>query len=123
MNIYESLLAKAINGNGGGGGGGSSDFSTAEVTLYSSVVGLTISNFPHFTLDSEVAPDYYEWDATAAPYNTPETYSVVLYKGVTYAWLLDSENAAQDVSVTGSIEYDSEEWMFTITGNGTITIS
>lgn len=102
-----------------GGGGGSSDFITAEVTLDNGVIGASLTNIPYFVLDDEVASDYYEWDTQIA---TSDTYNVVLYKGVTYAWLSDEQSAVQNVSVTGSIEYDSEEFMFTIKGDGTITL-
>lgn len=118
MDFFDILLSKTLSG--GGGGGGSSDFSTAEVTLVNNVYGVFLSNFPILILHDEVAPDFYEWDNQVID---SATYSVMLYKGVTYAFLFDGQGNTQDVSVTGSIEYDSDKNMFAIRGNGTITLS
>lgn len=92
------------------GGGGSSDFSTAEVTVTNN------GEFPmafggSFIVDNSIMAGAFVSE------NTTETLTVVLYKGVSVVGVDDEVTAV----VTGDITYSNMD--FTITGDGTITIS
>ena len=92
------------------GGGGSSDFSTAEVTITNNSENPALF-FGSFIVDNSITHGFNVSE------NTTETLTVVLYKGVSVMGVDDELN----VVVTGDITYS--DWDFTITGDGTITIS
>lgn len=97
------------------GGGGSSDFSTAEVTVLNNteelIEGIYVSVVD--TPISTVRP------MNTLSFNSSRTYIVPLYKGSCY-WVFDG---TANVSVSGNIEWDSENRTAFITGDCTITIS
>ena len=103
-----------VNGEEYGGGGGSSDFSTAEVTV-NNTTGNNIQGIKVQVYDTPTSG--------VVPSNTYQvgsrSYIVPLYKGACFWYFTESAN----VSVSGDIEWDSEEQEVRISGNGTITIS
>lgn len=110
--LFDIVTARKLSG--GGGGGGSSDFSTAQVTVVNNteepINGIYVSVF-----DTPFP--------AVVPMNMlslgSRTYNVPLYKGTCY-WSIDSY---ANVSVSGDIEWDSENRAALITGDCTITIS
>ena len=104
-----------INGEEAGGGGGSSDFSTAEVSVENNT-GELINGIYVSVVDTPIS--------TVRPMNTlsfnsSRTYIVPLYKG-SCNWVF---NGTANVSVSGDIEWNSENRTAFITGDCTITIS
>ena len=97
---------------GGGGGGGDSDFSTAEVTLTSECHSDVALSIP-------ICDDEYGVSVrTTVIYQFSDTLIVPLYKGKADVWI--DENDALPV-VTGDIT--GSEGYYTVTGNGTITLT
>lgn len=90
------------------GGGGSSDFTTASVTLSGNSADLTFGN-----VFDEVGIVY------MSQYPGSETIvaNVPLYDGKALMFSEDGVTA----TVTGDIEYSSDEGGFIVTGDGTIT--
>ena len=101
-----------IEAPGGGGGGGDSDFSTATVTFTNSVRA-------QLWLASLV-------DTPDETYSIPiidgsrGTARVILYKGMALGFILDE---GVTVTTTGAVEYDDEEGVLIVTGDGSITIA
>ena len=112
MNLFDVAVASKLSG--GGGGGGSSDFSTAEVTFIDEG-GIGEDVFGPILYDGE-------GDAGIIPYTSTDsgTISIALYKGV--AGLYVKNGTDYTFSVSGDITDDGQGY-FTITGDGTITIS
>lgn len=112
----EELLKEYIDNGGGGGGGGSSDFSIAHVTLINTSQD-KFYNYVTVTVDG----DYIETYENVVDYSQSITIDVVLYKGNQYmsAWEWDDSIAPV---ITGDITYDSEENLFIITGDGSISL-
>lgn len=93
------------------GGGGSSDFSMAEVTV-STAEGISDMIYASMALEQGGR-------SAAMPILMGEgKNNVILYKGTAIGML---SNPSLSVNVTGSIQYNSGQ--FVITGNGTITIT
>lgn len=126
MDLYNTLIDKAING--GGGGGGSSDFDTARVTFnFTAPAGYTI-DFIGFTADFELDDSslYSNQGDTTSNYVDVLTYkgTAMMTYGSIFAATLEETDLFIDLdtmAVAGSISYDSDNSMFIITGNGTIT--
>ena len=97
------------------GGGGSSDFSTAEVTVINNTGELIDGRYVSVvdTPISTVRP------MNTLSFNSSRTYIVPLYKG-SCNWAFDG---TANVSVSGDIEWNSENRTALITGDCTITIS
>ena len=118
--MNEALLLAMTAASGGGGGGGSSDFSTCE---------LTFVNNSEDTYYLEVAcvsenNEYTYGGIANEGFQQEEIATVILYKGHAYAtFLYGNMPPASNISVSGNIVYDNVDNYFTITGNGTITIS
>ena len=93
-----------------GGGGGSSDFSTAKLTL---------TNPSDYTLMVPVSIESGGMSASMGFVNSSGTFDVILYKGM--AVLVDNNNLTLQLS--GNIEIMVQNFMYTITGDCTITIS
>lgn len=108
MDLYDIAIAKKLSGSGGGGG--SSDFSTATVTYETDQV---------FPLYMARADDLME--GLTPMVRTEGEYIVPLYKGKAFAiWPQSIEDL--EIETTGDITFDSEHKVFTITGDGTISI-
>lgn len=93
----------------GGGGGGS--YTTASVTLS----GLAPIMMP--VLSDE------DGDSGACTiYSEPEdgTYTIPLYNGAAHLVAMEGANMAE-FSVAGDISIDMDEYLFVVTGDGTIT--
>ena len=110
MDLYNTLIDKAING--GGGGGGSSDFTTAKVTFACGAVDedkgmgyVQLAFAGEGTVDTEVQ----------LPQNSGEsiTVDVILYKDNTH--FLMNPNAL--ISMSGNISGDPLVEDLTITGD------
>lgn len=115
MNLYDIAVAKKLSG-GSGGGGGSSDFSTATVTVTSNGEHDLNSAVPIIvTMGGEEGmiciPQIGQAESVPIKF--------VLFKG--YSDFTFNELHLPDVAVTGNIEYN--DGMFSITGDGTITIT
>lgn len=98
-----------------GGGGGSSDFSTAEVYFENQLDHMVVFNMPSFTARDEPM-------ATASvvvPAGATARALIVLYQGKA----VGGTDAKGDCTASGDIVYDDTEGLFTITGDGGITIS
>ena len=112
MSIFDMLLANAMGeGGGGGGGGGSSDFSTAQVTIYYESEWQPLGGA--FVVDEN------EFTGSASgPYLTQsgETATVILYKGKASVW-----SSEPVTSTSGAIEYDEAQGVYIITGDCSIT--
>ena len=92
-------------------GGGSSDFSTAEVTFV---------NYVNGGVKAAICLDYGEIKVSVADMlisDSPETLTICMYGGMANV-ILDDENA----TTTGDISNDGD-YNYTVTGDGTITIS
>lgn len=113
MNVYESLLAKAING---GGGGGSSDFSTAQIAVTS------------VTAVNAIIPIIYESDdydlSTGDAYIETgyNEFKAILYKGACYIYLPPTETATETVVISGDILDDGDGYYW-VTGDCMIDIN
>ena len=113
MNLYDIAVARKLSG----GGGGSSDFSTAEVTVINeSAIGVALGviNIQNDALD--------EVGIVATSGETSQG-TCVLYKGESNIGVLVTWDGTpvENYVVSGSII--DNDGLFTITGNGTITIS
>lgn len=96
-----------------GGGGGESDFSTAKVSVENNTEALINGMFValYDTPFSAVVPE------NTLP-SMSRNYNVPLYKGVcSWSFMVDT------ISVSGNIEWDSENRIALIKGDGTITVS
>lgn len=125
MNIYESLLAKAINGGGssggGGGGGGDSDFKSVNVTLiptHGSDFGVYDAGY------SEEPWGYHCFHllngqiVAGAPNGVTEETTITLY------YIGDSLEVQPNntyESSTGAVTWNPDTFTLTITGDCTIT--
>lgn len=114
MEYFDNLLGEQLT-DGGGSGGGSSDFSTAEVSVENNTGELIDGRYVSVvdTPISTVRP------MNALSFNSSRTYIVPLYKG-SCNWVFDG---TANVSVSGDIEWNSENRTAFITGDCTITIS
>ena len=125
MNLYEMLLANALGESGGGGG--SSDFSTATLTInnpdehgiavYGAILITPENGSPYIT---SMYPEHGD-----APTNTQIVLSVVVCEGGMHFQMWD-DTVQEDVTTdnyTGDIEKITGRSIYSITGNGTITIS
>lgn len=103
----------------GGGGGESGDFSIANVAITVSDLfaqnGLSVS-FPVVVEDGEYSGLN---SSPFLPRGISETMVVPMWKGKAFAVLQDEAN----VVTTGGVAFDSDAMEFTITGDGTITIT
>ena len=104
-----------------GGGGGSSDFSIAQVTVTNNV-GYELSMSAPCAFNANEA-----WDESpACSYSSvfletgDTTLSIIMYKGKAF---IDNSFGKNTVVVTGGIELVYDDFMFQVTGDGTITIS
>lgn len=112
----EELVQQIIDNGGGGGGGGSSDFSIAHVTL------INTSQDGYYSFSTiRVEGDYIDSYEVSVGTSETITIDVILYKGVQYmsAWEWDTSIAPV---ITGGITFDVEENLFTITGDGSISL-
>lgn len=118
MNIYESLIAKALNGDSGGGGGGD-DFSTAEVTLIA-----TTDTFFHTVMPVMDAYTGYMTARLIEMYSDEEdnTFTVPLYQGAVVIIPYAPEADISIVSIEGSAVWNDEIGLI-ILGNCIITIT
>ena len=109
----EVLLTEYVNN---GGGGGSSDFSIAHVTLIN-----TSQDKYYNYVTTRVDGDYIETYERVVDNSQSITIDVVLYKGKQdmTAWEWDDSIAPV---ITGDITFDSEENLFIITGDGSISL-
>lgn len=111
MDLYDVAVARKLS-SGGGGGGGSSDFSTAEVIL-----NVADGN----TLIIPMVYDVEGMRALIVSQTSSELSATIvmpLFKGYL---IVDAPDVSGTVSTTGGVAYDDGQ--FTITGDGTITIS
>ena len=110
----EVLLTEYVNN--GGGGGGSSDFAIAHVTLINTSQD-KFYNYVSVTVDG----DYIEAYEGVVDNLQSITIDVVLYKGKQYmsAWAWDDSIAPV---ITGDITFDSDENLFIIAGDGSISL-
>ena len=104
MDLYDIAIARKLSGGGGGDSGG---FSTANLTISGGDLNAVVPC---------MADDGIEMAMTFEG----SEYEVVLWNGVLYFSCLDDEPPT--VSISGDITYDSETWMFTITGDCTINV-
>lgn len=98
--------------------GGSSDFSTAQVTIVNNTTTDVDIYMPVQFDDEEEDYSFLTYEAHVVEGETL-TVTTVLYKGITDAYLFNSQ--LFNVSVLGNVEYDSPN--FEITGDCTITIT
>lgn len=113
MKIFDMLLANAMMGEGGGGGGGgSSDFSTVTVTIFNQTASSVVVEVPHIVEEYEDAEPRIIIGAANGI-----AIEVILYKGSAYGY-----TSADIGSVDGDVE-KTQAAEFSVTGNGTITIS
>ena len=111
----EVLLTEYVNN--GGGGGGSSDFSIAHVTLIN-----TSQDGNYYTIRCpRIQGDDMEIGVEDINTEEPSVSDVVLYKGEQYMQAWDWDDSIAPV-ITGDITYDSEEGVFIITGDGSISL-
>ena len=115
----EERFHKVAYSGGGSGGGESGDFSIANVAITVSDLfaqnGLSVS-FPVVVEDGEYS------GLNSSPFfprGLSETIVVPMWKGKAFAVLQDEAN----VATTGGVAFDSDAMEFTITGDGTITIT
>lgn len=98
-----------------GGSGGDSDFSTIEVTV---TTGSTETEYlmliPIINTESNCSDAIVRFGG-----QLNEHLIVPLYKGKAFA----NVNGQYSVTVTGDAEFDDEEYIVTITGNCTISLS
>ena len=95
----------------GSGGGGSSDFSVAKVTIHNhneDVFGFAI---PVISEDTQII------SVLMSMFMDGSTFDIALYKDACVAALLGD---VDNVTVSGSIDYDEEDGVFIITGDGSI---
>lgn len=112
MDLYDIAVARKLSS---GGGGGSSDFSTAEVSIQSTSFEMlegAVANYNPKTGYSSAGAFYIG--------TTSETFNIILYNGKA---IIGRDTTGGTVQTSGDIEYDSGNNVFTITGDGTITIS
>lgn len=122
--LFDIVTARKLSG---GGGGGSSDFSTATVTVVNNdayntaegtAVGVIYDSSPEWDLPLGTLPictgTYF---FSIAPHESA-TYLVCLYKGHTILSVLGNINVSGDAELI-----DSENSIYDITGDCTITIS
>ena len=120
-NRQEHWMQEIIDAIGNGGGGGSSDLSIANVTVTNNTGSGLVLNAP-LAFDANEA-----WDeAPACAYTSvtlesgDNSLKVVMYKGKAF---IDNTFGKATIVVTGGIELVYDDFMFQITGDGTITIS
>ena len=110
----EVLLTEYVNN---GGGGGSSDFSIAHVTLIN-----TSQDGYYYTVNCpSIYLDDLEYATEDVIAEEPSVLDVVLYKGEQHMDAWDWDTSIAPV-ITGDITYDSEENLFIITGDGSISL-
>lgn len=111
------VLFKEYIDNGGGGGGGSSDFSIAHVTLNN-----TSQDGYYYTVDCYyIYGENMEFGTNDILPDSPLVLDVILYKGEQYMGAWDWDTSIAPV-ITGDITYDSQENLFIITGDGSISL-
>ena len=107
------------------GGGGSSDFSTATVTINSTYGGAGLP--PTYVVQNLVAviPNEEVPVQNYVQFMFPDfdgEYTVLLYKGVTYAWFETSATITNIVGTGGvSVDNTGETPILIITGDGTLS--
>lgn len=127
----EALLLEILENGGGSGGGGSSDFSAAEVTLNLTLPeGLTAEE--EFLATCFLPyPDFYTAPPYICDYVDAVNHKVILplYQGKAY-FVKPAANAnaqsysitdPSDVSLSGSVTFDTQMRLFYVTGDCTIT--
>ena len=98
-------------GQGGGGG----DFTFAEVTVTNTKSGMSMLSLDNFAI---IDPDTnYIYAGIGASGNNTKTFQVILYQGSS----VSSLDNGTITSTTGAIEYDSDNDVYYITGDCTIT--
>lgn len=126
MELYQSLINRALNGSGGGGGG-SSDFDIARVTFdFTAPAGYTIDYIGYmasFELDD--ASLYSKYGETTSNFIDVITYkglATMTYGGIYVATTrFDLYIDLDSMVLSGSIVYDGGEGLFRISGDCTIT--
>lgn len=110
MNALEQAVAS-------GGGGGSSDFSTAEVTIISTLPSSFTSEF----LVPMIDDDGTSFSAPSVIFDggSTVTANIILYNGLAVG-VFDQHTAIS--SITGNIEAEIGDSLAQISGNGTITV-
>ena len=107
---------------GGGGGGGSSDFSTAEVTFTyngDAISGIELHSCYVYEEDDDLTTFF-----LVQPSST-ERAIVVLYKQEAQIDITNLDEVLEHVtfSTTGGVTWDDDDEYFTVTGDGTVTIT
>ena len=122
MSIFEMLLANALGESGGGGGGGSSDFSTAQVTFNAT------EGFFSGKVDDELGNTY----VVALMEDNGRYIDQKPLSSSTFNLLLIEESApcifvySEPVingNASAALYPDTTDWLVTITGDCTITVS
>ena len=125
--IEEAVRLLGAHIGSGGGGGGSSDFSVAKVTFnitppegyeITEESFITAIGFPDYSLgygatfqtENRIASNVLLYE------NECHIYEIFSFSG-DYALVVDYES----ITTTGDITYDSEELLFIVTGDGTIS--
>lgn len=130
INQKSLYRAKVVEGLASLGGGGSSDFSTAKMTIINNKTTTTVgdiqcTNCPVVSVEDEVLYNGFYVEA-----NNQSVFDVVLYKGhahiddiQTGAGFNESVDFETEVSVSGNVVLNSDDYDIDITGDCTITIS
>lgn len=130
MNINDFILAGKLSGSGGGGGGGSSDFSTAEITIYNplSISGVQIlapiiweddEYFEKYIRSEGMIIDGEESTVIHIPIPNPTAVYNTSYTVVTIKTLNDNY---MFTNPTGNIEADGD-YNIWVSGNGSVEIA
>ena len=110
--LFDIVVARKLSD----GGGGSSDFSTATVTFVNNTAGNSLMGAAALLSDEEIICVYGQ-DGL----DNSGSYTFVLYKGLNVMGCNNSDQLT--ITTSGNVNYDTEAGFFTITGDGTITIS
>ena len=122
MKIYEMLLANAMGESGGGGGGGGGDFATAEVTF----------NAAEGFFSGKVNDEHGATYVAALMEDNGRYIDQESLSSSTFNLLMIEESAPcifvySEPVITGNASAalypDTTDWLVTITGDCTITIS
>lgn len=116
MKIYDMLLAQAMGEGGGGGGGG--DFATAEVTFNATEGFFTGSDEDSYIVALIEDNGRYLREESLSS----STYKILLLENSASCIFVYSEPVITG-NASAAIYPDTGEWLVTITGDCTITIS
>lgn len=122
MKIYEMLLANAMGESGGGGGGGGGDFATAEVTFNAAEGFFSGSAEDEFYNSYMVALMEDNGRYIREKSLSSSTFNLLLLENSAPCIFVYSEPVITG-NASAALYPDTTDWLVTITGDCTITIS